>query len=275
MNRIKLLFEKKPDDILSVYFTAGFPEINDTIRIANSLQKSGVDLIEIGIPYSDPVADGPVIQSSNIRALNNGMTLQRLFKQLESLRASISIPVILMGYLNPVLQYGIEEFCATCKRIGVDGVILPDLPLEVYLNEYQSIFKQNDIKNIFLITSQTSEERVRLIDYHSDGFVYMVSSNSITGASVVTDSKEYFKRIKHMKLMNPTLMGFGISSAENYQKALKFSNGAIIGSAFIEHIKSSEKLEYLIERFVEKIRPAPTYDLNSRPHLKFVKNNQL
>ncbi|MDC6384406.1 tryptophan synthase subunit alpha [Flagellimonas taeanensis] len=237
MNRIK---QKLQEDkkILSIYFTAGYPALNDTVKIIQDLEKSGVDLIEIGLPFSDPLADGPTIQASSTAALKNGMTTTLLFEQLKDIRKSVSIPLILMGYFNPVLQYGVETFCQKCEEIGIDGLILPDLPLDVYQEEYETIFKRHGLINVFLITPQTSDTRIKAIDDASEGFIYMVSSASTTGAKegFGTEQASYFERIAGMNLKNPQIVGFGISNAQTFQQATAKTKGAIIGSAFIKHL---------------------------------------
>lgn len=239
MNRInqKLQEDKK---LLSIYFTAGYPSLEDTVPIIKSLEKSGVDMIEIGLPFSDPLADGPTIQESSTKALKNGMTTQLLFKQLKGIRKEVSIPLLIMGYFNPILQYGVESFCAKCQEIGIDGLILPDLPLAEYKEHYESIFKKYGLKNIFLITPQTSEKRIREIDAASNSFVYMVSSASTTGAkkAVIDSQTKYFKRVEAMKLNNPQIVGFGISNHKTFKTATLHSKGAIIGSAFIKTLKT-------------------------------------
>ena len=235
MNRIeKKLSENKK--LLSIYFTAGYPQINDTILILKELEKNGVDMVEIGLPFSDPLADGPTIQASSTQALNNGMTTSLLFEQLEGIRDTVSIPLILMGYFNPVLQYGVEAFCKKCHEIGIDGLILPDLPLAEYQEHYKAIFDKYGLFNIFLITPQTSEERIREIDRASKGFIYMVSSASTTGAQqgFGNEQEDYFNRIASLSLSNPKIVGFGISNAETFKQATVHANGAIIGSAFIK-----------------------------------------
>jgi len=253
MNRIshKLQENKK---LLSIYFTAGYPQLDDTKTILEQLEKSGVDLVEIGLPFSDPLADGPTIQASSTKALKNGMTTEKLFQQLEDIRETVSIPLIMMGYFNPMLQYGIENFCKKCAEIGIDGLIIPDLPLEVYTKEYQAIFQQYGLQNIFLITPQTSEKRIRQIDEASEGFIYMVSSASITGAknSFGDAQQNYFERIDQMQLQHPQIVGFGISNTETFDKATQFAKGAIIGSAFIKHL--TENGTQNINSFVEQIR---------------------
>ncbi|MEO6883269.1 MAG: tryptophan synthase subunit alpha [Bacteroidia bacterium] len=260
MNQLDNLFQEKNGNIFSVYFTAGFPRLNDTGIILEELIKNKVDLIEIGIPFSDPLADGPTIQHSDEMALKNGMTLQILFQQLRNFKkktSSFKTPFILMGYLNPVLQYGVEKFCKEACSFGISGIILPDLPLKEYLNEYKTIFEKYDLKNIFLITPQTSEERVREIDKHSDSFIYMVSSASVTGAKnkISEAQKKYFERIKKMKLKSKTLIGFGISDKKSFETACQYAQGAIIGSAFIKSIEESKNLKKDIQIFVESIKP--------------------
>ncbi|MDT0675812.1 tryptophan synthase subunit alpha [Autumnicola musiva] len=240
MNRItkKLQEDKK---LLSIYFTAGYPEPEDTIQIIKDLEKSGVDFIEIGLPFSDPLADGPTIQESSTKALKRGMTTNRLFQQLEGIRNSVEIPLIIMGYFNPILQYGVEKFCQKCEETGIDGLIIPDLPVDVYNEEYKAIFEAHGLQNIFLITPQTSEERIRFIDSVSNGFIYMVSTASVTGSTkgFSEETKAYFKRIDDMKLKNPQVVGFGIGDNETFQQATQYAKGAIIGSAFIKHLNKT------------------------------------
>ncbi|HUH46255.1 MAG TPA: tryptophan synthase subunit alpha [Arenibacter sp.] len=237
MNRIhqKLQEDKK---LLSIYFTAGYPDLNDTVPIIQDLEKNGVDMIEIGLPFSDPLADGPTIQASSTQALKNGMTTATLFEQLKGIRKSVQIPLVIMGYFNPVLQYGVENFCKKCQEIGIDGLILPDLPLDVYQADYAATFKKYNLINIFLITPQTSDERIAQIDAASDGFIYMVSSASVTGSQdgFGADQTTYFKRIAGMDLKTPQIIGFGISNSETFQQATKWAKGAIIGSAFIKYL---------------------------------------
>ena len=255
MNRITNLFETKKNNILSVYFSAGYPQLNDTVTIIKTLEKNGVDMVEIGIPFSDPIADGPVIQTSNDIALKNGMNLKLLFEQLKDIRNEVSIPLIMMGYLNPALKFGIEEFCAKCAETGIDGVILPDLPFELYLKEYKNTFRKNNLHNIFLIPPQTSNERIKLIDTESEGFLYIVSASSITGAKkeIQQNQVEYFERINSLHLKNPTLIGFGISSHQTFERACEYANGAIIGSAFIKTIENSKNIEKDIKEFTSNI----------------------
>ena len=253
MNRIhqKLQENKK---LLSIYFTAGYPQLNDTVSIIQDLEKSGVDMIEIGLPFSDPLADGPTIQASSTAALKNGMTTETLFEQLKDIRASVSIPLIIMGYFNPVLQYGVEAFCKKCQELGIDGLILPDLPVDVYDEHYKTTFEKYGLINVFLITPQTSDERIRYIDSISGGFIYMVSSASTTGAkSGFGDTQtDYFKRIASLKLKNPQIVGFGISNNETFTKATQYAKGAIIGSAFIKHL--TDKGITKIQDFISMVR---------------------
>ncbi|WP_010228756.1 tryptophan synthase subunit alpha [Gillisia marina] len=253
MNRInkKLQEDKK---LLSIYFTAGYPDINDTVFIIQDLENNGVDMIEIGLPFSDPLADGPTIQESSTQALKNGMTTEKLFQQLKDIRKTVNIPLIIMGYFNPMLQYGVEEFCKKCEEIGIDGLIIPDLPVDVYSEKYQAIFEKYNLINVFLITPQTSEERIRFIDSVSDGFIYMVSSASVTGSTsgFSKDTKTYFQRINDLKLKNPQVVGFGISDKQSFKEATEYSNGAIIGSAFIKHLTKDGTRT--ISEFVKTIR---------------------
>lgn len=254
MNRIDEVFSKKKKGVLNIYFTAGYPKINDTLRIARTLEAAGVDIIEIGIPYSDPIADGPTIQDSSQKALDAGMSLKLLMRQLQDLRKHIKIPVILMGYINPVLQYGFTKFCQDCKEVGIDGVILPDLPMQEYAEMYQVTFEEYGIYNIFLMTPQTSEKRVLQINNASKGFIYMVSSASITGAKqeVSQAQIDYFERIQKMNLSVQRLIGFGISNKETFDNACQYASGAIIGSAFINQLNKDDSDE-AITSFVGSI----------------------
>ncbi|MDR1715117.1 MAG: tryptophan synthase subunit alpha [Prevotella sp.] len=253
MNRIKQLFEKKQKDILSIYFTAGFPNLNDTRDVIRELEANGIDLIEIGIPFSDPMADGPTIQDSGTIALKNGMTLKILFSQLKDIRKEVNIPLIMMGYLNPIMQYGFENFCKQCKETGIDGAIIPDLPFNDYINEFKPIADKYDIKIVMLITPETSEERIRLIDEHTDSFIYMVSSAATTGAQKSFDEKkqDYFRRINSMNLRNPRLIGFGISNKATLDAAQANASGAIIGSKFITLLKESVNIKEAVKNLKE------------------------
>ena len=254
MSRIKELFDGKQQNILNVYFTAGFPALDSTIEIMKSLQDNGVDLIELGMPYSDPLADGPVIQESSIVALNNGMTVKKLFQQLESMRKEVHVPVVLMGYMNTVLQYGFEDFCIEAKRCGIDGLILPDLPVYEFENKYQAIIKGHGLDFIFLVTPETSEQRVRKLDELSSGFLYAVSSSSTTGNNKdFADVSAYLKRLRSYQLKNPVLVGFGISDKRSFESVLSYSNGGIIGSAFIKAISATSDLKQSISTFIRGI----------------------
>ena len=237
MNRLDKLFTEKKENILSIYFTAGYPETDDTVRIIKELEQSGVDLIEIGIPFSDPVADGPIIQESSKKALQNGMSLKLLFSQLENIRREVKMPIILMGYLNPIMQYGIEAFCKKAQEIGIDGLIVPDLPFDLFIRDYKEVFAKHNLHNINLITPSTSDERIKLIDNNSTSFIYVVSSASTTGTKQADNNvlKTMFDRLKNIK--SPTLIGFGISDKKTFNNACRYANGAIIGSAFVKSLK--------------------------------------
>lgn len=253
MNRInkKLQEDKK---LLSIYFTAGYPKLNDTISIIQELEKNGVDMIEIGLPFSDPLADGPTIQESSTQAIENGMTTSLLFEQLKEIRKTVQIPLIIMGYFNPMMQFGMEQFCQKCAEVGIDGLIIPDLPLYVYENEYKETFEKYGLKNVFLITPQTSNERITQIDAISDSFIYMVSSAAVTGSQsgFGNEQMDYFKRISDFKLKNPQIVGFGIKDKETFNQATQHQKGAIIGSAFISFLKKNSISE--ISRFIAKIK---------------------
>ncbi|WP_397363466.1 tryptophan synthase subunit alpha [Olleya sp. R77988] len=240
MNRInqKIKDNKK---LLSIYFSAGYPRLEDTKVIIQNLEKNGVDMIEIGLPFSDPLADGPTIQASSTKALKNGMTTDVLFNQLKDIRQTVSIPLIIMGYFNPMFQYGIEAFCKKCQEIGIDGLIIPDLPVDVYNDQYKAIFEKYGLINVFLITPQTSIERISFIDSISNGFIYMVSSASVTGSNsgFGEEQTNYFKRIADLNLKNPQIVGFGISDNKTFTQATTYAKGAIIGSAFIKHLSKN------------------------------------
>ncbi len=254
MNAIQKLFEKKNKNILSIYFTAGFPQLNDTEIILNALQRHGADIIEIGMPYSDPLADGPVIQCSSMKALQNGMTIKKLFEQLANAKNEIKIPLILMGYLNPVLQYGFKKFCLDAKNARISGIILPDLPILEYEKEYQKVSEEYGLYFIFLITPETSEERIRKIDSLSSGFIYAVSSSSITGKNTDMKAQEnYFRRIENMNLKNNILIGFGIRDHQSFHQACQHAAGAIIGTAYIKALENAENIDLVTERFCSSI----------------------
>ncbi|MBN1415058.1 MAG: tryptophan synthase subunit alpha [Bacteroidales bacterium] len=256
MNRINQLFQDKPSDILSVYFTAGHPSLDSTADIIKTLAGAGADMIEIGIPFSDPMADGPVIQKSSDKALKNGMSLTRLMQQLKEIRKEVTAPLLMMGYLNPVMQFGIDNFCRQCHEVGIDGVILPDLPLDLYLEEYRQIFVQYDLHAVFLMSPQTGEERIRRIDEASGGFVYMVSAASTTGVkeSFSPGQIAYFERINRMNLKNPRLIGFGISNRKTFAEACKYAQGAIIGSAFIKILEKEGARDENIRNFIKDLK---------------------
>ncbi len=253
MNRInqKLKEDKK---LLSIYFTAGYPNLGDTVSVIQNLEKSGVDMIEIGLPFSDPLADGPTIQASSTQALKNGMTSSVLFEQIKDIRETVNIPLIIMGYFNPMLQYGVEAFCKKCQEVGIDGLIIPDLPVDVFHDEYKAIFEKYGLFNVFLITPQTSDERIRYIDSISNGFIYMVSSASVTGSQsgFGDNQKQYFERISNMDLKNPQIVGFGINNNDTFNQATQYAKGAIIGSAFIKHLTDNSLGD--INKFVKSIR---------------------
>lgn len=252
MSRIERVFSEKSKEILSVYYPAGYPNFDDTITVAEKLEQAGVDMIEIGIPFSDPMADGVVIQEASTKALSNGMTLRKLFVQLKDLRQNVTIPTILMGYLNPIMQYGFEAFCKSCSEVGVDGVIIPDLPYRDYMDSYKAISEQYGVEVIMLITPETSEERVRLIDSTTSGFIYMVSTASVTGAkeAFAPSTVDYFERVGSMGLRNPQLIGFGISNAVTYHAACKHSSGVIIGSHFVKLLKSEASITAAVAKLI-------------------------
>ena len=255
MNRIDRLFSEKRKNILSIYMTAGYPSLEDTAPIILNLQANGADMIEVGMPFSDPLADGPVIQESSQKALENGMNTTVLFRQLEGIRAKVTVPLILMGYLNPVLQFGMEKYLSECSRIGIDGLIIPDLPLEEFESYYKDVFEKHGIHLSMLISPYTSEERIRKIASLSKGFLYVVSDASTTGAKGMINTQQlaYFKRIQNMKLDFPRLIGFGISNRDAFQTACGHANGAIIGSAFIKALGAGEDIQDRIRVFMSGI----------------------
>lgn len=259
MNRIQTLFQTKPSGILSVYFTAGYPRRDDTVSILQALEAKGVDMVEIGIPFSDPMADGPVIQQAATEALRAGMSLKLLFEQLRQVRRTVAMPLILMGYLNPIMQYGFEAFCRSCQEAGIDGVIIPDLPFADYKADYKEIAERYEVKIIMLITPETSEARIRQIDAHTSGFIYMVSSAATTGAQRSFDEQKqaYFSRIQHMNLHNPTLIGFGISNKPTYESALQHASGAIVGSKFVQLLGSAASADEAVDQLLEALASAP------------------
>jgi len=255
MSRIKNLFQKKTNKILNVYCTAGYPLLNSTIEIMKALQENGADMIELGMPYSDPLADGPVIQQSSSVALANGMTIKKLFEQLKDFRKQISLPVLLMGYMNPILQYGFEKFCADAASVGVDGLILPDLPEHEFETEYGAIIKKHGLDFIFLVTPETSEKRIKKLDELSTGFLYAVSSSSTTGSDKnMTDVKAYLQRLKSLQLKNPVLVGFGIKDKTTFEAACANANGAIIGTAYIKALAEPGNLADITRKFLETVK---------------------
>ena len=255
MSRIKNLFQRKGHNVLNVYCTAGYPQLNSTIEVMKALQQNGADIIELGMPYSDPLADGPVIQHSSSIALANGMTIKKLFEQLKDLRKEITVPVILMGYMNPVLQYGFEKFCADAAAVGIDGLILPDLPEHEFETEYGAIIKKQGLDFIFLVTPETSEGRIRKLDELSSGFLYAVSSSSTTGSNKnMTDVKSYLQKLKGLSLKNPVLVGFGIKDRSTFETACANANGAIIGTAYIKALAEPGNVADITLKFLETIR---------------------
>lgn len=256
MNRIKSLFNNKKKDILSIYFTAGFPALNDTIPLLELLEKNGVNMVELGIPYSDPLADGPTIQDSSSVAIANGMRIETLLTQLDGFRNKISIPVVLMSYFNPIDQYGFERFCSEAKNVGIDGLIIPDLPPFEYESCYKPIIEKYNLAFCMLITSDTTSERIRKIDKLSNGFLYLVSTANTTGRtdSLTKHQMDYFKRVSAMNLVNPLMVGFGVHNSTTYEDATKYCTGAIIGSAFIRALKDSQYLDTTVQNFVRSIR---------------------
>ncbi len=256
-NKLTQLFERKDNNLLNIFFTAGYPELRDTTVILKSLYDAGADLVEIGIPFSDPLADGPTIQESSKKALENGMSIERLFVQLEGFKnqhSDIKIPILLMGYFNPVMQYGLEKFCKRCSEVGVDGLIIPDLPLEIYISQYQAVFETHNLSNVFLVTPQTSTERILQIDEQSTGFIYAVSSASTTGSkSDFGSSSSYLERLASLELKTPILTGFNIKSSSDFQQACQYVNGAIIGSAFIKALQKEGNIQSKTAEFVKSI----------------------
>lgn len=254
-NRIDQLFAAKQTGVLNIYCTAGYPELNDTLPVMTALQQHGADLIELGVPFSDPLADGPVIQDSGTRALKNGMSLHKLFEQLEGFRERIHVPVILMGYFNPVLVYGVEAFVKKCAEVGVDGVILPDLPKAEYEADYKAIFEQYNVSLIFLVTPETTDERIRQLDSLSKGFLYAVSSSSTTGKDKdMSHQQAYFERLQQLKLKNPVLIGFGIKDKATFDAACRYTNGAIIGTAFIKALGEGKDIDETVRNFIGSIK---------------------
>jgi tryptophan synthase alpha chain len=255
MNRLDQLFATKKNNVLNIYCTAGFPELDSTTEVITALQNNGADIIELGMPYSDPLADGEVIQASSSVALHNGMTIQKLFEQLKDIRSKVQLPIILMGYMNPVLQFGIEKFCAAAKEVGIDGIIIPDLPMYEFEMQYRSLFEKYGLKFIFLVTPETSEERIKKIDALCSGFLYAVSSSSTTGKNKSIEGQEsYFKKLQSMQLKNPVLVGFGIKDKATFTSACKYTNGAIIGTAYIRALENTADISQTTKEFLNSIR---------------------
>ena len=254
MSRISELFKQKNKKVLNLYCTAGFPRLDSTMEVLTALQENGADLIELGMPYSDPLADGPVIQASSTKALENGMSMAVLFGQLSGLRPAVSVPVLLMGYMNPVLQYGFEKFCEAAARVGVDGLILPDLPIYEFETEYGPVMKRYGLDFVFLVTPETSEERVRRVDALSTGFLYAVSSSSTTGGNKdLNDQQGYFERLEKMQLRNPVMVGFGIRDRASFEVACRHANGAIIGTAYIKALENGKPVDVATKEFLDAI----------------------
>jgi tryptophan synthase alpha chain len=252
-NKLTELFKNKPKNLLNIFFTAGYPQLEDTNTLLNALENSKVDLIEIGIPFSDPLADGPTIQDSSKIALENGMSIEKLFLQLEN--HTPKTPLLLMGYLNPVMQYGFEAFCKKCKEVGVDGIIIPDLPMHIYQAEFKEVFEKYNISNIFLVTPHTSEKRIREIDTNSNGFIYAVSSASTTGSKTdFSAATDYLGKLREMNLNTPILTGFNIKNKQNFQDACSYVNGAIIGSEFIRQITDVEDISIAAKKYIQSIK---------------------
>lgn len=254
MSRIQDLFKRKNKKVLNVYCTAGYPQLNSTRQVMKALQENGADLIELGIPYSDPLADGPVIQASGSKAIQNGMTVSTLFEQLKDFRKEIEVPVVLMGYLNQVLQYGFERFCADAEKVGIDGLIFPDLPMYEFETMYAEIIRRHHLDFIFLVTPETSEERIKKLDSLSSGFLYAVSSSSTTGKDKnLSDQDAYFRRLQSLQLKNPVLVGFGIKDKTSFEKASSYANGAIIGSAYIKALENSNDVQKSTKEFLSAV----------------------
>ncbi|MBN1925135.1 MAG: tryptophan synthase subunit alpha [Prolixibacteraceae bacterium] len=257
MNRLQQKFQDKRENLLTVYFTAGYPQLNDTATIIKELEASGVDIVEVGMPFSDPVADGPTIQKSNLQALQNGMSIKKLFEQLKEIKNEVSIPILLMGYINPMWKFGVEKFMAACNESGVSGLILPDIPLNEYIQDYHPLYEKYGLSNVFFITSQTSNERIKAYDEACTGFVYMVSSASTTGANKAVDEEKqvaYFNRVKDLELKNPRQIGFNIKDNASFNRACQYANGGIIGSAFIKKLGEEGGLKTKVGEFVKGIR---------------------
>lgn len=257
MNKLQKKLNDKKENLLTIYFTAGYPELNNTGTIIKELEASGADIVEVGMPFSDPVADGPTIQASSLQALNNGMGIKVLLEQLKAIKNEVNIPILLMGYINPIWKYGVEKFMADCEDAGVSGLILPDIPLDEFKKDYQELYEKHKLSSIFLITPQTTNERIKAYDDACTGFMYMVSSASTTGSSKTVDSQkqqDYYMRVKSLNLKNPTQIGFNIKDKASFDRACQFASGGIIGSAFIKKISEKGDLKAKVREFVEGIR---------------------
>jgi tryptophan synthase alpha chain len=257
MNKLQNKLHDKKENLLTIYFTAGYPELNDTGTIIKELEASGADIVEVGMPFSDPVADGPTIQASSLQALKNGMGIKVLLEQLNTIKNEVDIPILLMGYINPIWKYGVEKFMADCEKAGVSGLILPDIPLDEFKKDYQKLYERHNLSSIFLITPQTTNERIKAYDEACTGFMYMVSSASTTGSGKTVDSQkqqDYYMRVKNLKLKNPTQIGFNIKDKTSFDRACQFANGGIIGSAFIKKLAEQGDLKKKVREFVESIR---------------------
>jgi tryptophan synthase alpha chain len=257
MNKLQQKFKDKKDGLLTLYFTAGYPNLNDTATIIKELEASGADIIEVGMPFSDPVADGPTIQASSLKALQNGMSIKLLFEQLKAIKDEVNIPILLMGYINPMHKYGVAKFMASCEESGVSGLILPDIPLDEFNKNYASLYKKHNLSSVFLITPQTPNERILKLDEACNGFIYMVSSASTTGANKTVDVDKqiaYYNRVKGLKLKNPTQIGFNIKDHASFSHACNYANGGIIGSAFINKLSEDGDLKLKVNEFVKGIR---------------------
>lgn len=256
MNTLQQKLNDKKENLLTIYFTAGYPELNDTGTIIKELEAAGADIIEVGMPFSDPVADGPTIQASSLKALQNGMSIKVLLQQLKAIKSEVNIPILLMGYINPIWKYGVEKFMADCEEAGVSGLILPDIPLNEFKTDYEALYKKHNLSSVFLVTPQTSDERIRAYDEACTGFIYMVSSASTTGANKTVDVEKqiaYYNRVKNLNLKNPTQIGFNIKDKASFDRACRYANGGIIGSAFIKKLSEEGDLKVKVREFVKEL----------------------
>ena len=256
MNTLQQKLNDKKENLLTIYFTAGYPELNDTGTIIKELEAAGADIIEVGMPFSDPVADGPTIQASSLKALQNGMSIKVLLQQLKAIKSEVNIPILLMGYINPIWKYGVEKFMADCEEAGVSGLILPDIPLNEFKTDYEALYKKHNLSSVFLVTPRTSDERIRAYDEACTGFIYMVSSASTTGANKTVDVEKqiaYYNRVKNLNLKNPTQIGFNIKDKASFDRACRYANGGIIGSAFIKKLSEDGNLKVKVREFVKEL----------------------